>query len=307
MQWTPDQDETIRRCYLEERQSPDAIANEVGRSSQSVRIRIRELGLAIPIDWSLRVQPDEDIPNAPPKPPRGRIPMDAPVGSRWLVQANYVALVLAEDDPRRVGAHRSVKEHRFVMETVLGRRLGPEEHVHHKNGVHWDNRPGNLAVVSKAEHHRLENSLNGQWSRRYSQCVSCGRTDRPHHSRGYCGECYDRIVRGHSPKGQEKNRHYEWSLNYPRCVACGTTESPHAARGLCWRCREAARPERRHGLPFGDKTITQVIHEMGLLTTEEAAAILGVRPVTVKARVRRGTLRHQQFRGRLAFDLADLT
>jgi hypothetical protein len=43
-------------------------------------------------------------------------------------------------------------EHRLVAERILGRRLEPGEVPHHKNGVKTDNRPENIAVVSRALH-----------------------------------------------------------------------------------------------------------------------------------------------------------
>jgi hypothetical protein len=43
-------------------------------------------------------------------------------------------------------------EHRVVVEAVLGRRLRPNEVIHHVNHDTTDNRPENLQVLLKGEH-----------------------------------------------------------------------------------------------------------------------------------------------------------
>lgn len=84
---------------------------------------------------------------------------------------------------------RQIKEHRHVMEQHLGRKLRPDENVHHRNLDKLDNRVDNLEVMPHATHSILHGYWMG-WSRKYGQCIYCGNTDYAHHARGFCKRCY---------------------------------------------------------------------------------------------------------------------
>jgi hypothetical protein len=75
----------------------------------------------------------------------------APRGSGTLNKAGY--RVIYDMDGRQV------REHRVIMEQVLGRKLRSFEDVHHKNGHRADNRPGNLELWVRSPGQRLTDLL----------------------------------------------------------------------------------------------------------------------------------------------------
>lgn len=80
-------------------------------------------------------------------------------GGRYLEKGKYW-LVSAPDHPHKNHAGK-IREHRLVMERVLGRYLKPGEVVDHINGNTLDNRPENLRVfANNAEH--LRTTLRGK-------------------------------------------------------------------------------------------------------------------------------------------------
>ncbi len=67
-------------------------------------------------------------------------------GRRYIDTKGYVYLRMPEHPD--AGSTGYIREHRYVIEQTLGRRLEPHERVHHKNGNKSDNRIENLELWS---------------------------------------------------------------------------------------------------------------------------------------------------------------
>lgn len=73
---------------------------------------------------------------------------------------------------QRVYGRGLIGQHRLVMEQYLGRRLLPEENVHHRNGVRNDNRIENLELWSTSQPYgqRVEDKI--AWAREILETYS---------------------------------------------------------------------------------------------------------------------------------------
>ena len=127
-------------------------------------------------------------------------------GGRYIGSQGYVHVWVA--------SRRYVREHRLIMEQMLGRPLAPGEVVHHLNHDRADNRPENLALYSNADHSKHHWDTDGSAGFRHIErgMATC-HPDRPHYAKTQCRQCYmlaaqKKYAAEHPEQVREKDRRY---------------------------------------------------------------------------------------------------
>jgi hypothetical protein len=77
------------------------------------------------------------------------------VGSTIIDKDGYTQVYIGKNYPYRNGGYTHIREHQFIMECHLKRRLSKNEIVHHIDGNKKNNNLDNLFLTTVAEHNKL--------------------------------------------------------------------------------------------------------------------------------------------------------
>jgi hypothetical protein len=77
------------------------------------------------------------------------------IGKIVIDKEGYPQIYIGKNYPYRKGGYTHIREHQYVMEIHLGRRLKKGEVVHHIDGNKRNNELSNLFLTSVEEHNKL--------------------------------------------------------------------------------------------------------------------------------------------------------
>lgn len=98
-----------------------------------------------------------------PRRPRGQpVGKHLPAGGRVVDKDGYI--LIRANGPPYANSTGYVREHRLVMEKVLGRYLLPAEVVHHLDGIKSNNAPENLELFESNASHKAADMLGNSWA-----------------------------------------------------------------------------------------------------------------------------------------------
>lgn len=126
----------LRRLYTEKKMSTNDIAFELDCSATTVRNWLQSHGIDI------------------------RSLSEGAANSHGSLDKVNFATTTKGYENWAPGDHH-VYVHRLQAVALWGLDAVSERHVHHKNEIRWDNRPGNLELVSNAEHQKQHRKVKG--------------------------------------------------------------------------------------------------------------------------------------------------
>lgn len=149
----------VIKKYIDEEKSCAEVAKEIGYDPKSVYDFLKKRGLTRnrssagklycsknPCEWKRNLSEERKRQIVET---RARF-LETHPRKRFLTKNGYISIKLNG---------RRVLEHVLVMERHIGRKLSPDECVHHINGNRSDNRIENLQLMKKIEHSRLHGEI----------------------------------------------------------------------------------------------------------------------------------------------------
>ena len=110
-------------------------------------------------EYIRRLMKAAGIPRRPRGQPAGK---HLPSGGRMTDKDGYTLLRATDHPHTNSGGY--VRQHRLVMEGVLGRYLLPKEVVHHRDGDKSNNAISNLELYASNGAHKREDMLGNSWA-----------------------------------------------------------------------------------------------------------------------------------------------
>jgi len=157
--------EMIKTVYEVEKKSLTDISKMIGVTVSTIRLRLIEYGVTLRSKAeAIRLHPEKlGSGNRGKKrifTKEWKENQRTAAIKRWMGKARGISLKPNGYYEITIGPNKGRMLHNVIMEIHIGRKLLPNEVVHHKNGIRTDNEITNLILMSKSDHSSLHAKEN---------------------------------------------------------------------------------------------------------------------------------------------------